>query len=225
MQTDLGAFSTPDFRQRVSRRALPLPDAADASLPHAPLPSAILKGDHDLNPDLPTACMPDEHLCPAAVLVPVADRGTHMSVILTQRSPDMPAHAGQIAFPGGKKASGDASAIDTALRETHEEIGMASEFITPLGRLDPYRTGSGFQVVPVLAIVREGYTLTLDEREVVDVFEVPLEFLMTKANYQRHEKEMHGKVRYYYAIPYKSYYIWGATAGILRSMYERLYAE
>jgi 8-oxo-dGTP pyrophosphatase MutT (NUDIX family) len=198
------------------------PSGADLTSNAAPI---RIRGDHDLNPDICTAFLSDENLRPAAVLVPVADRGSHASVILTQRSPDMPAHAGQIALPGGKMAPCDASAVETALRETHEEIGLAPEFITPLGLLDTYCTRTGFQIIPVLAIVREGFTLTLDEREVADVFEVPLAHLMTEANFQHHEKEIHGKVRYFYAIPYENYYIWGATAGILRSMYERLYAE
>lgn len=236
MQTDLGSFSTPDFRLRATRCAHPLPCASVAAAPAtASCPSEAdiasnatpirVRGDHDLNPDICTAFLSAENLRPAAVLVPVADRGTHASVILTQRSPDMPAHAGQIALPGGKMAPGDASAVETALRETHEEIGLAPEYITPLGLLDTYCTRTGFRIVPVLAIVHDGFTLTLDEREVADVFEVPLAHLMTEANFQHHEKEIHGKVRYFYAIPYENYYIWGATAGILRSMYERLYAE
>jgi 8-oxo-dGTP pyrophosphatase MutT (NUDIX family) len=236
MQTDLGAFSSPEFRHRAVRCAHPLAYASAAAAPAtASCPSGSdiasnvapirVRGDHDLNPDICTAFLSAENLRPAAVLIPVADRGTHASVILTKRSPDMPAHAGQIAFPGGTMATGDASAIETALRETHEEIGIAQEFIKPLGLLDTYCTRTGFQIVPVLALVREGFTLTLDEREVADVFEVPLAHLMTEANFLLHEKEIHGKVRYFYAIPYESYYIWGATAGILRSMYERLYTE
>jgi len=235
MHTDLGSFSTPDFRLRAARSAHPLPCASVAATASASCLSGSdvasnaapirIRGDHDLNPDICKAFLSDENLRPAAVLVPVADRGSHMSVILTKRSPDMPAHAGQIAFPGGTMTAGDASAVDTALRETHEEIGLAPEFITPLGLLDTYCTRTGFQIVPVLSLVREGFTLTPDEREVADVFEVPLAFLMTGANYQRLSKDINGKIRYFYAIPYENYYIWGVTAGILRSMYERLYTE
>ena len=118
----------------------------------------------------------------------------------------------------------DATIIDTALRETREEIGLEASFITPIGRLDTYHTGSGFRIVPVLGLLSPGFSLAADPSEVEEIFEVPLQFLMTVANHQRHSMEWRGRQRFFYAMPYGERYIWGATAGILRMMYERLYA-
>ena len=112
-----------------------------------------------------------------------------------------------------------------ALREAREEIGLASEWIRPLGYLDAYLTSTGFRVLPVLAVVRAGFQLSINPNEVDEAFEVPLGFLMDPANHHRHAREWKGSLRHYYAMPYGEHYIWGATAGMLRNMYERLYAE
>ncbi len=218
METEKGAFTAADFRGRAAHHAVPLElaDEAVEGFPH-------FRGDHELNPGIPTETMPRRALRPAAVLVPVVDRDDGATVILTLRASHLASHAGQVAFPGGKVAPGDATIIDTALREAEEEIGLMSRFVTPVGMLDIYRTGTGFHVVPVLAVVSPGFTLAKDEQEVADVFEVPLEFLMTEANHQRHAREIHGVLRHFHAMPYGERYIWGATAGILRAMYERLY--
>jgi len=220
METEKGAFTAADFRWRAGCYAVPLERAAEAAVgfPH-------FRGDHELNPDLPAATMPRGELRLAAVLVPVVDRCGEATVILTLRAAHLSAHAGQIAFPGGKAASGDATIIETALRETEEEIGLSPRYVTPVGLLDIYRTGTGFHVVPVLAVVKPGFTLAVDEQEVADVFEVPLEFLMTESNHQRHAREIQGALRHFHAMPYGERYIWGATAGILRTMYERLYIK
>lgn len=212
-------FTAADFRERALSRAIPLERVAEVEA------ALHFHGDHDLNPDLMTASMSGDTLRLAAVLIPVVDYGDQASVILTKRAAHLPTHAGQIAFPGGKVSVEDASIIDTALRETVEEIGLAAEFIEPLGLLNAYRTGTGFCMIPVLSVVTPGYTLIADEQEVADVFEVPLSFLMSPVNHQRHSKEIYGKTRHFHAMPYRDRYIWGATAGIILAMYERLYAE
>jgi 8-oxo-dGTP pyrophosphatase MutT (NUDIX family) len=159
---------------------------------------------------------------PAAVLIAVVDH-PEPSVLLTQRSAHLNDHAGQISFPGGKIDATDASPLDAALREAFEEVGLQREFIEPIGYLDLYATGFGFRILPTVARVRPGFTLRISEAEVDDAFEVPLAFLMNPANHQVHSKEFRGIARSYYAMPFAERYIWGATAGILRVLYERIY--
>ena len=159
---------------------------------------------------------------PAAVLIPVVDH-PQPTVLLTQRSAHLNEHAGQIAFPGGKIDAGDASPMDAALREADEEVGLKREFIEPIGYLDLYGTAFGFRILPTVAKVKPGFKLTINENEVVDAFEVPLAFLMNPENHQIHTKEFRGIERSYYAMPFAERYIWGATAGILRVLYERIY--
>jgi 8-oxo-dGTP pyrophosphatase MutT (NUDIX family) len=159
---------------------------------------------------------------PAAVLIGVVDH-KEPTVLLTQRSPNLSEHAGQIAFPGGKIDATDASPRDAALREAWEEVGLDGSFIDPIGYLGVYGTGFGFRILPTVARVKPGFKLTINHSEVVDAFEVPLSFLMNPANHQIHSKEFRGMERSYYAMPYAERYIWGATAGILRVLYERIY--
>jgi 8-oxo-dGTP pyrophosphatase MutT (NUDIX family) len=218
MDNQNSAFTADDFRVRAKTRGLPLFDVA-AVAPEAP----GLRGDHELNGDFLMDVAPDSYRL-AAVLVPVIDQGG-ASVLLTLRAAKLPTHAGQIAFPGGKMSGGDATIVDTALREAEEETGLAPNLVTPLARLDTYHTRTGFRIVPVLGLVAPGFTLSPDPAEVAEVFEVPLQFLMTVANHRRHSIEWQGRERFFYAMPYGDRYIWGATAGILRIMYERLYAE
>ena len=159
---------------------------------------------------------------PAAVLIPVVDH-PEPTVLLTQRSPNLSSHAGQISFPGGKIDATDASPLDAALREACEEVGLKREFIDPVGYLDLYGTAFGFRILPTVARVKPGFALEINEAEVVDAFEVPLAFLMNPENHQIHTKEFRGMDRSYYAMPFAERYIWGATAGILRVLYERIY--
>ena len=159
---------------------------------------------------------------PAAVLIAVVDH-PEPSVLLTQRSAHLNDHAGQISFPGGKIDATDASPLDAALREAFEEVGLQREFIEPIGYLDLYATGFGFRILPTVARVKPGFTLRISEAEVDDAFEVPLAFLMNPSNHQVHSKEFRGMARSYYAMPFAERYIWGATAGILRVLYERIY--
>ncbi len=161
---------------------------------------------------------------PAAVLIGIVER-EEPTVLLTQRTADLREHAGQIAFPGGKIDATDKSPLDAALREAEEEVGLDRAYVDPIGYLDLYGTGFGFRILPTVARVRPGFTLTINQGEVVDAFEVPLAFLMNPVNHQVHSKEFRGMERSYYAMPYAERYIWGATAGMLRVLYERICAS
>jgi 8-oxo-dGTP pyrophosphatase MutT (NUDIX family) len=163
-------------------------------------------------------------LCPAAVLIGLAAYPGEVRVILTQRNAALRAHSGQVAFPGGKIEAQDASPADAALREAHEEIGLDAGRIEPLGYLDPFPTGSGFHIVPVVAKIATPFTLKINPAEVDEAFEVPFAFLMDSANHELHQKVLDGKIRQFHAMPYGSRNIWGVTAGILRNLYERLYS-
>lgn len=158
---------------------------------------------------------------PAAVLIGIVEH-EKPTVLLTQRSAHLNDHAGQISFPGGKIDPTDASPLDAALREAEEEIGLQRSFVTPVGYLDLYATGFGFRILPTVARVRPGFALRVNPDEVDEVFEVPLAFLMDPINHQVHSKEWRGVMRSYYAMPFAERYIWGATAGILRVLYERI---
>ena len=164
----------------------------------------------------------EQPIRPAAVLIPVVDH-PDPTVLLTQRAVHLNDHGGQIAFPGGKIEATDASPVDAALRETEEEVGLSREFVEPIGYLDLYGTGFGFRILPTVARVKPGFSLSINHSEVDDAFEVPLSFLMNPANHQVHSKEFRGMERFYYAMPFAERYIWGATAGILRVLYERIY--
>jgi 8-oxo-dGTP pyrophosphatase MutT (NUDIX family) len=166
----------------------------------------------------------EQPIRPAAVLIPVVDH-PQPTVLLTQRSVHLNEHAGQISFPGGKIDPTDASPLDAALREAEEEIGLAREFVDPIGYLDLYGTSFGFRILPTVARVRPGFKLRISAAEVDDAFEVPLAFLMDPANHQLHSKQFRGVERHYYAMPYEERYIWGATAGILRVLYERIFTR
>ena len=160
---------------------------------------------------------------PAAVLLPIVDRPGGLSVLLTLRSSALRAHSGQVAFPGGK-IDADETPRAAALREAREEIGLEERFVEPLGWLDPYFTGTGFRVAPLVALVEPSFALTVNRLEVDEVFETPFAFLMDPANHLLEDREWQGRRRKYYAMPHEGRYIWGATAGILRNLYEKLFS-
>lgn len=202
-------YSAQDFRQRAAQEHL-----NDAAADY---------GDHMLNPDLRKTFVHDR-LRDAAVLIPVVDHGDASTVILTKRAEKLKNHSGQIAFPGGRIDPTDVSAEAAAVRETIEEIGLTPSYIDVIGRLPDYVTGSGYRIAPVLGIVRPGFHLTLNPGEVDDAFEVPLGFLMDPLNHNRASRIFQDRERFFYAMPYEERYIWGVTAGIIRALYERLYA-
>jgi 8-oxo-dGTP pyrophosphatase MutT (NUDIX family) len=182
---------------------------------------AGVRGDLDLDPSLwERAGVAATR--PAAVLVGVVDRA-EPTVLLTLRNAALEAHAGQIAFPGGKIEPDDPSPAAAALREAQEEIGLAPGLVDPIGHLDLYLTFSGFRILPTVARVDPGHRLTLNRAEVDEAFEVPLAFLMDAQNHALHSRDWKGVIRRYYAMPFRERYIWGVTAGILRNLYERIY--
>jgi len=154
----------------------------------------------------------------AAVLVPLIDRSGGVQVLFTQRTAHLDDHAGQISFPGGRVEEGDASREETALRETEEEIGLASGSVAVLGRLPEYEIPSGFRITPVVGWIETPFALNPDPFEVAAVFEAPLEHFLDAARYQRRQFRFRGRHRHYLAIPFEGRYIWGATAGMLYNL-------
>ena len=177
------------------------------------------RGDHLLTPG---ALPPSDGLTGAAVLVPLVDHPSGLTVLLTQRTAHLADHGGQISFPGGRIEPTDEHPIAAALREAEEEVGLPASHVEVVGRLDTYVTGTGFEVIPVVAFVRVPYPLRPDPSEVAEVFEVPLDFLVDPANLQRGSREWRGTTRFFFALPYETRYIWGATAGMLVNLAEVL---
>jgi len=209
------AFSAADFRRRVLEDGAGVAEREDRE--------ARDIGDHILNPGVPISGG-GIRLKDAAVLVPVIDDGDEARVVFTQRTKTLRNHSGQISFPGGGIDAQDRSPEEAALRETEEEIGMSRRFIETVGRMPDYISGTGFRIKPVLAVVRPGFTLTPNPAEVDEVFEVPLSFLMNPSNHSRGSRMFQGRERFFYEMPYGERYIWGITAGIVRSIYERFYS-
>ncbi|MEO8719326.1 MAG: CoA pyrophosphatase [Burkholderiales bacterium] len=179
-------------------------------------PVAMLYGDQGIDAERAAARRR------ASVLVPIVARPDQLTMLLTRRTAHLKNHSGQIAFPGGGAEDGDASAEATALREAHEEIGLDPARVELLGRLSDYHTRTDFRVTPVVGLVAPPFELRLDAHEVDEAFEVPLSFLLDPANHLRHQREFQGRQVPFYAIPYRDYYIWGATAGMLINLYRFL---
>ncbi|MES0189144.1 CoA pyrophosphatase [Mesorhizobium sp. LSJC264A00] len=202
-------FSTADFRARVAAQA-----EAHAGDDY---------GDHRFNPGHPRLTQL-KALRDAAVLIPVVDHGRDATVLLTKRAEKLRSHSGQVAFPGGTIDPTDATPEAAALRETFEEIGLGQDRIEIIGRMPDYVAGSGYRIAPVLAVVQPGFTLSLNADEVDAAFEVPLSFLMDPANHTRDSRMWNDLEWFFYDMPYGGQRIWGVTAGIIRTLYERLYA-
>jgi 8-oxo-dGTP pyrophosphatase MutT (NUDIX family) len=152
---------------------------------------------------------------PASVLLLIVNHASGPTVLFTQRTTHLPAHAGQISFPGGRREEGDPDPISTALRESHEEVGLDPERVEVLGRLPEYNTSTGFRVTPIVGWVEPPLQLKPDPEEVADVFEVPLQFLLDAGNHRHESAFYRGRMRNYWALPFGSRFIWGATAGML----------
>lgn len=167
----------------------------------------------------------EETLTPASVLFPIVLRPAAPTVLLTQRTAHLKDHPGQISFPGGRAEPADPSPAHTALRETEEEIGLPAGRIEIAGYLPEYCTSTGFRVTPVVAMVTPPFELRTDPFEVAEVFEVPLAFLLDPANHKRHALHYRGQLRHYYAMPYGDHFIWGATAGMIMSLYQAIGAR
>ncbi|MDP4796691.1 MAG: CoA pyrophosphatase [Rhodospirillales bacterium] len=176
------------------------------------------RGDHDLNPGM----QPLGELREAAVLVPLVERPNGLTMMLTQRTDHLEHHPGQISFPGGHVEPDDGTAEMAALREAEEEVGLERKHVQIIGRLDQYITRTGFTITPVVGLVHPNYTIQPDEFEVAEVFEVPLSFLLDAKNHRRDSRVYKGTKREFYAMPYGDYYIWGATAGMIRNLYDVL---
>jgi len=185
------------------------------------LPLTPRRGDYDFDPA--ARPLPSRVLQPAAILLPIVAR-REPTVLFTRRSEALPRHAGQVSFPGGRSQPSDASLVATALRETEEETGIGAAFVAVQGFLDVYETGTGYAVLPVVGWLEEGFTLTPDGREVAEIFEVPLAFLLDPANRQEQTRPWGGRQRRFYAFQYKTHYIWGATASMLVDFAQRLAA-
>ena len=159
-----------------------------------------------------------ENLIEAAVLIPIVERNNGLKVILTKRSNNLKQHPGQVSFPGGKSEKTDKSLVATALRETKEEIGINNKNVEILGQLSKHVTITGFKITPFIGKIRTGFSTKIQTSEVSEIFEVPLSYLSNPKNFRVESVKWKGKKRFFYSIPYGPYYIWGATARILKNL-------
>jgi 8-oxo-dGTP pyrophosphatase MutT (NUDIX family) len=180
------------------------------------------RSDYDLNQHIKLPLQASKPVRDAAVLVPVVNHADEPTILLTKRTETLSSHAGQVSFPGGKVDEDDVDAVAAALREAEEEVGLSPNRVDICGFLDTYRTGTGFEIVPVVGLVTPGFTLTLQESEVDAVFEVPLSFFLDRSNHKRESAMWKGIRREYYAMPFGDYFIWGATAAMLVNLCEVL---
>jgi 8-oxo-dGTP pyrophosphatase MutT (NUDIX family) len=200
----------------VERLGAAVPNAEPRRIRVAGITQEHFEASRRLWPQSPTA---------AAVLIPIVEREDGLYVLFTQRSPHMRNHAGQISFPGGRVESGDLSHIEAALRETEEEIGLDRSFVSVAGFLDSHLALSGYSIVPIVGFVRPGFDLKLNAAEVTEVFEVPLEHMLNPANHKTREMFAEGVNYVVYDIPYGERSIWGATAGMVMSLYRLIFGD
>jgi 8-oxo-dGTP pyrophosphatase MutT (NUDIX family) len=214
---ELPVIGIDDHLARVAEVSL-RPEALRARFAQPPVWQPEIVTEHQFTQRQPTH---------ASVLVPLVQRDELM-VLLTQRTDHLTDHPGQISFPGGRAELSDANATATALREAHEEIGLDSRFVDVLGSMPTYTTGTGFIVTPVVALIDPGFTVMVDPFEVAEVFEVPLSFLMNPAKHRRHVVDVSGVRREFFSMPWEGvgasgearrYFVWGATAAMLRNLY------
>jgi len=209
----VSAPTTAELREWIAQRLDPIDDGEPSA--------ATVQTDYDMNPWIPVD--PAAPLTPAAVLVGLVERDAGLTVILTRRSDTLRTHSGQVALPGGRRDLGE-TAWQTALREAEEEVGLDPAYVDLVGLMTPYRTGTNYVITPVVGFVRPGFTLTPNPHEVADIFETPFGFLMDPSNYEERELQTaDGVTRRFYAATHEDRYIWGVTAYLLRSLYERLY--
>ncbi len=175
-------------------------------------------GDHSLNALTPA----ETDLRAAAVLVPIIERPHGPTMLLTVRASHLPKHSGQVAFPGGKVEDVDGGPAAAALRETFEEVGIQPDLVSVAGCIDVYETVTAYRVLPVLGFVEPDFELNVDANEVADVFEVPLDFILDPRNHRVETRQFQGYERRFYAMDYNGYFIWGATAGMIRNLTDRL---
>jgi len=194
------------IRDRLRARLWPEPGLGD------------LNGDFRVGGWIEQEC----HLRPAAVLVPLVEHPGGTTVLLTRRTDHLYHHPGQVSFPGGQMEAQDQHPVQTAMRETREEIGLDPGHVEVIGYLDPYQTVTGFRVTPVVAMVEPGFSLSVDSFEVAEVFEVPLRFVLDPANHRRDSRILNGRQREFYVLSYQQHHIWGATAAMLVNLYEKL---
>ncbi|WP_262696106.1 CoA pyrophosphatase [Kordiimonas aquimaris] len=180
------------------------------------------RSDFDLNNEADQAELESETLRAAAVLVPIVMHDEGPTVLLTKRTENLSKHAGQVSFPGGSIDPEDEDDVAAALREASEEIGLLPEQVQIHGRLDMYRTGTGFEISPIVATIEPGFELIIAEDEVAEAFEVPLDFFLDRSNHQQQSAVWRGRRRHYYAMPYGDYFIWGATAAMLVNLIDIL---
>jgi 8-oxo-dGTP pyrophosphatase MutT (NUDIX family) len=224
----LSPFSATVFAKRARARGIGLSKASWMAA--QPVSYGIDAGRRLDDNGQPNENLKLEHLVPeaqwrmAAVLVPVIAREPEATVLFTLRTAHLAAHSGQVSFPGGKIEESDATPVETAIREAHEEVGIPPSLVTPLSLLDLHNTGTGFRIVPVLSLVDPSLAPVPHPGEVAEVFEVPLSFLMNERNQQRRVIDWKAHKVSFYALEFEHRLIWGATAAIVRNLYERLYA-
>ena len=172
--------------------------------------------DFDLNPDMNL----DQkfNFLEASVLIPILTFKKDLEILLTKRSNNLKNHPGQIAFPGGKKDQIDSSPIETALRETQEEVGLNPKNVEIIASLPSHKTATGFVIKPYLGLINQPFSETLRQGEVDEIFTVPYEYILNEKNFSIHTRKWNGSQRSYYVVPYGPYYIWGATARILLNL-------